>query len=293
MSAPPPQNPAANNGRAIPTEVKDPGLVARRRRQIVDAAVKLFIAKGFHKTTTREIAKAAGISIGSLYEYIQAKEDVLYLVCEAIHLEMEQRLKDRLIEADNGAQALAAAVETYFQVCGQMSDHILLIYQETKSLPKESMRYVLAHDERIAEIFAGLLRKGADDGSLRQLSRQQINLVAADITVMGHMWTFRNWSLRKHFDLKEYTLRQSALLLRGLVREEETKRLGEPFHFKKEWVPPNPLPKKTDGSGSREAQLESSRAYFERLAYGGTPPPTKENRVGCKETRPQAKGGMT
>ena len=247
--------------------------MARRRRQIVDAAVKLFIAKGFHKTTTREIAKAAGISIGSLYEYIQAKEDVLYLVCEAIHLEMEQRLKDRLIEADNGAQALAAAVETYFQVCGQMSDHILLIYQETKSLPKESMRYVLAHDERIAEIFAGLLRKGADDGSLRQLSRQQINLVAADITVMGHMWTFRNWSLRKHFDLKEYTLRQSALLLRGLVGEEE--EVGGTLSFKKEWIPPTPLPKKTDGSGSREARLESSRAASDSPMAARRPRPKK------------------
>ena len=246
MSTPPPRSPAAKSGPAIPTEVKNPDLVAKRRRQIVDAAVKLFIKKGFHKTTTREIAKAAGISIGLLYEYVKAKEDVLYLVCEAIHQEMERRLKDRLIEAENGARALTAAVETYFQVCGQMSDHILLIYQETKSLPKESMRYVLAHDERIEAIFAGLLRKGAKDGSLRQLSRQQINLVAANITVMGHMWTFRNWSLRKQFDLKEYTLRQSALLMRGLLREGEEEEIGGTLSFKKERVPPNPLPKKID-----------------------------------------------
>ena len=34
-------------------------LVERRRRQIADAAVNLFIEKGFHKTTTRQIAKAA------------------------------------------------------------------------------------------------------------------------------------------------------------------------------------------------------------------------------------------
>jgi len=54
-----------NNG--IPTQVKNQALVTQRRRQIVDAAVNLFIENGFHKTTTRQIAKAAGISIGSLY----------------------------------------------------------------------------------------------------------------------------------------------------------------------------------------------------------------------------------
>ena len=68
----------------VETQVKDTILVEQRRRQIVEAAVRLFIKKGFHKTTTREIAKVAGFSIGSLYEYIGSKEDVLFLVCDAI-----------------------------------------------------------------------------------------------------------------------------------------------------------------------------------------------------------------
>ena len=51
----------------IPTQIKDEKLVAGRRRQIVDAPVELFMALGFHKTTTRQIASAAGISIGLLY----------------------------------------------------------------------------------------------------------------------------------------------------------------------------------------------------------------------------------
>ena len=49
---------------------------------MIKGAVTLFKEKGFHRTTTREIAKAAGFSIGTLYEYIRTKEDVLYLVCD-------------------------------------------------------------------------------------------------------------------------------------------------------------------------------------------------------------------
>jgi AcrR family transcriptional regulator len=77
--------------RDIPTQVKNRELVERRRSQIVDAAVEMFLQKGFHKTTTRQIAQAAGISNGLLYEYIATKEDILYLVCDAIHAEMQRR----------------------------------------------------------------------------------------------------------------------------------------------------------------------------------------------------------
>ncbi len=207
----------APHGKDIPTEVKDRRLVATRRRQIVDAAVGLFIAKGFHKTTTREIARAAGFSIGTLYEYVTSKEDVLYLVCEAIHAEMEERLRQRLHFAGTGAQALAEAIGAYFQVCDQMSDHILLIYQETKSLPKESMRYVLAHEERITELFADLLRRGAADYSLKPLDPAEVKLMAHNIMVLGHMWTFRRWSLRRDFTLDQYVEKQRSLIMGELI----------------------------------------------------------------------------
>ena len=42
----------------VVTHIKNQELVKERRRQIVDAAVKLFIKHGYHKTTTRALAKA-------------------------------------------------------------------------------------------------------------------------------------------------------------------------------------------------------------------------------------------
>ncbi len=48
-----------------------------RRNQILEVAARLFAEKGFHRTTTRDIAKAADISEGSLYNYFTSKEDLL------------------------------------------------------------------------------------------------------------------------------------------------------------------------------------------------------------------------
>ncbi len=44
----------------VPTQIKNPELVKERRRHIIDATVTLFIDHGYHKTTTRMIARLRG-----------------------------------------------------------------------------------------------------------------------------------------------------------------------------------------------------------------------------------------
>lgn len=197
----------------IPTQIKNPDLVERRHRQIVDAAVQLFIERGFHKTTTRQIAQAAGFSIGSLYEYITSKEDILYLVCDAIHAEVEHGVSEAMTRAAGGRNSLAEVIREYFLVCNRMSDHILLIYQETQSLPSQWRKKVLENEVRITGIFVKVLAHLISTGDLPQLSDRSIELVAHNISVLGHMWTFRRWFLARHYSIEEYIKLQTEFVL--------------------------------------------------------------------------------
>ena len=52
-------------------------LIEARRNQILDAAAGVFAEKGFHRTTTKEIASAAGVSEGTIYNYFANKVDLL------------------------------------------------------------------------------------------------------------------------------------------------------------------------------------------------------------------------
>ncbi len=205
----------------VVTLVKNPDLVQRRRRQIVDAAVELFIDKGFHKTTTRQIASAAGFSIGSLYEYIQSKEDILYLVCDAIHEEIEEHVSEALAVADQGRDALAKAIREYFMVCHRMSDHILLIYQETQSLPPQWRKMVLEHELHITGLFVDVLARLSATGDLPSLDEKLIELAAHNITVLGHMWTFRRWFLARHYSIEDYINIQTRLIF-GIAAQTDT-----------------------------------------------------------------------
>jgi AcrR family transcriptional regulator len=205
--------------RDIPTQVKDPELVARRRKQIADAAVKLFIAKGFHKTTTRQIARAAGSSVGSLYEYFTSKEDILYMVCETIHAEVERGVSEAMSRASGGRDALAEVVREYFMVCNRMSDFILLIYQETRSLPSQWQQRVLENELRITGLFVEVLAKIAASGYLPSLTEKSIELAAHNIVVLGHMWTFRRWYISHHYSIEDYIKLQTTFIL-GMCSKE-------------------------------------------------------------------------
>jgi AcrR family transcriptional regulator len=192
----------------IPTQVKNPELVDRRRRQIADAAVQLFIEKGFHKTTTRQIAGAAGFSIGSLYEYFASKEDILYLVTMVMS------------KATGGQDALGAVIREYFKVCDRMSDFILLIYQETQSLPIQWQKRVLENELRITGLFIEALARIASTGELPNLDERSLELTAHNIVVLGHMWTFRRWFLTRHYSIEDYINLQTKLIL-GMCSKKE------------------------------------------------------------------------
>ncbi|MBC8431502.1 MAG: TetR/AcrR family transcriptional regulator [Desulfobacterales bacterium] len=197
----------------ILTQIKNPELVKRRHRQIVDAAVQLFIEHGFHKTTTRQIAAATGFSIGSLYEYISSKEDILYLVCDAIHAEVERGVSEAMARAAGGRNSLGEVIREYFLVCHRMSDHILLIYQETQSLPPQWRKKVLENEVRITGIFVEVMAHLISTGDLPQLSDRAMELIAHNISVLGHMWTFRSWFLARHYSIDDYIELQTRFIL--------------------------------------------------------------------------------
>jgi AcrR family transcriptional regulator len=205
--------PEPSRTKDIPTQIKNPELVERRRRQIADSAVQLFIRNGFHKTTTRQISQAAGFSIGSLYEYIASKEDILYLVCDSIHTEVERLVTQIMSRAGGGVAALTEVIREYFLVCDRMSDFILLIYQETRSLPAQWQKRVLENELRITGLFIEVLARIAATGDLPELDDESIELAAHNISVLGHMWTFRRWFFGRHYTVEDYIEKQTRFIL--------------------------------------------------------------------------------
>ncbi|MBT3175712.1 MAG: TetR/AcrR family transcriptional regulator [Desulfobacula sp.] len=200
----------------VPTQIKNPELVRERRRQIIDSTVKLFIEHGYHKTTTRMIAKASNFSIGSLYEYVSSKEDLLYLVCKTIHEEVQDAVEKALSNTDKEKERLASAVRQYFYVCDKLGDHILLMYQVTQFLPEKWKEDVLVNELNITDIFINALSSLSGKNKFPKLDDKTINLVGHNISVLGQMWAFRRWHVQRNFTIEEYIRIQTNFIL-GLI----------------------------------------------------------------------------
>ncbi|KON86081.1 TetR family transcriptional regulator [Sporosarcina globispora] len=201
--------------REVQASVKDERLVKKRRDQMIKGAVTLFIQKGFHRTTTREIAKASGFSIGTLYEYIRTKEDVLYLVCDSIYDQVAERLQKGLDTKQGTLESLKQGIADYFKVVDEMQDEVLVMYQEVKALTKDALPYVLKKEIEMVGMFEHVITLCVENGEL-DLPEGKIKMIAHNIFVQGQMWAFRRWSLQKMYSIDEYIQLQTNLLFQGI-----------------------------------------------------------------------------
>ena len=71
-------------------------------------------------------------------------------------------------------------------------------------------------DIDLVEVLAGL----AASGDLPPMSSEKLEIVAHNITVLGHMWTFRRWYLARHYSIDDYIRVQSEFII-GMVAKQQ------------------------------------------------------------------------
>ena len=126
---------------------QNPQLIEKRHQQIVEGACKVFFKKGFHPTTTREIAKACGMSIGQLYHYISSKDDVLYLVHKhSQRIWYDYLEKSDIEKIDDPVKKMTEALHQSLKFITDNKKLIQFIYSESKYLDKSHLRIVLDMD---------------------------------------------------------------------------------------------------------------------------------------------------
>jgi AcrR family transcriptional regulator len=198
--------------RPIATIVRDPGLVHRRHEQIFRAASRVFISRGYHLATVREIAREAGLSLGSLYSYIRTKEDILYLVFERLTTALREEIRLATKGISDPAEQMRAALRANIRTIERYQDEILLMYQETKSLDRDSLHHVLAGEADYVKFFEDLLEAGYQQGVFKGDPR----LSADIITYLCSLIALRRWNLRRRFAPDDAVEGLIAFVLRGL-----------------------------------------------------------------------------
>ena len=101
----------------IPTTIKNPERVAHRRTELIEVATKLFLERGFHNTSIRDIVRACSFNIASLYMYVSSKEDILYLVAQDLMNNIARELGETTLIQGSARKSLADGFSSYCRIC--------------------------------------------------------------------------------------------------------------------------------------------------------------------------------
>lgn len=184
----------------VDTRIKNPELIDRRRRQIVEGALRVFTAKGFHMATVREIAEASELTMGSLYNYIRSKEDIIYIVYDYITRKLRDEMTKAIADIEDAEERLRAAMWQYLSAVHKYQDIIMFLYQESKQLDRASLHTVLARESEYIILFENLLK---DYFGNEEIDEKRLRITADLLSYIPVIMTLRRWSLKRRFDSME------------------------------------------------------------------------------------------
>src|ERR1700735_5869211 len=104
---------------AIRAQPQDEKLVKARRRQIFLAACRVLARKSFHEASVKELALEAGLAAGSIYVYLDSKDEIIPLIGESMVAELVEMLPAiRERTAGDTRRGLIAVVRAVLVVMG-------------------------------------------------------------------------------------------------------------------------------------------------------------------------------
>ncbi len=201
-------------------------LTEERRKQILDAATKVFAAKGFERATIADVAKAAGIAEGSIYNYFKNKGDLLISIprqmiqprVESV-VEMMQ-IAETPIPPEQMLPMVAKNITTVFQ----QNEHVFRILFSalptmTPGVREQYFNRVLLYVWDVLEAYLrGLIEKG--------ILRQDLNPTILTRVFVGMLIPFVLLNLimmpnsPPQFDYDQIITEAVTVFLRGALAED-------------------------------------------------------------------------
>ena len=140
-----------------------------RRQAILDAAKKVFGAHGYHATTTRDIAAAAGVSEALLYQHFDGKRQLFEHVVHGAAGELERRIE----AATAGADPLLHALQAFFEFVEEEAALYRVFFRQALQADPAFEHLYAELSERLLDLVGRSLgREGLSDGTHAEMVAQ-------------------------------------------------------------------------------------------------------------------------
>ena len=194
--------------------------VEDRRAEIISAAIKLFVRKGYSGTRLDEVARAARVSKGLPYLYFESKEDLFKAVVREALLPPLMAGEVRL-QAHQGsvAELLRGLVHDYADFIRHVSGGIAkLVIAEAHNFPEIGRFYVEEVVARGRAFMAEVIRRGIATGEFRPVDPVgYAGVLGAPLTMLA-IWQHSLAQFDTGADVERYLNAYLDLVIAGLRR---------------------------------------------------------------------------
>ncbi|MEY2890407.1 MAG: hypothetical protein RJA98_315 [Pseudomonadota bacterium] len=192
-----------------------------RPQELLDAALDLFVEKGFAATRSEEVAQRAGVSKGTLYLYYPSKEELLKEVVRA-HVVNQIAEGLELVRQFEGStpDLLATVLLMWWQCVGETraSGIIKLMMSEARNFPEVAQFYQAEVVVPSHEMLAMVLQRGIDRGEFRPVNVPEVvhALVAPMLFLVMYQHSIGACEMAERIDPRRFIATQTDLVLNGL-----------------------------------------------------------------------------
>jgi AcrR family transcriptional regulator len=166
----------------------DPERVLRKREQILKSAAACFGANGYSGTDIDAVARAAGITKGTVYHYFESKEDLFLATVDFEANRLRLFVLEAADAAEDSLDELAAAIYAYLRFF-EDNPHVVELFVEERSTFKdrEKHTYFIHRDMTLAR-WHQLWQRMIDEKKVRQVDSKEYTSVLSD-TLYGTVFT--------------------------------------------------------------------------------------------------------
>ena len=148
------------------------------RERILDSAMNIFSAKGFHDTKLDEIVAEANISKGSIYFHFPNKERLFIALVDQFADVIERRAREAIDEAAPGIDRVQAALQAVMETFGKYRRPAKLLLVQAVGLGTVFERKRMEVTDRFALLIKTYLDEAVADGSIAPVNTH----------IVAHAW---------------------------------------------------------------------------------------------------------
>lgn len=191
-------------------ENKKEAVAALHREQIMKAAEKLFLEKGYVQTTIEDISKSSEYSRRTIYAYYESKEDILYHLVEQGLIELKQNI-------ENAINLKEDFISVYKAICIAMGKYQSEYYHSAELVNSanaanfdfenlsDTVKHILLLGTEINTILAAFIETGKEQGIVRQdiIPMLTVYILWSSITSFLSLAQKKGQFISKQFSISE------------------------------------------------------------------------------------------